>query len=443
MLSLKNLNPIRLLKEAIFRRGIVAFSKEAAQVQADIYPEPSFPDMNKLLLGDPDVATSIEFISGVATGNGFEVTVNPVYQEKAKDQETGVERTAKEVIDQKCKQFGFDELAQEIASDIVGFGNSFIWKGNKEKFEKCVRILPSQITNISTRLDEKKDVKLKSVKLTDGTEISGEEIIWLSYNHIGNDPLGVGVLQALLSSLTLGGQTRPSFASIKAKVQKSMADQIENFSSYNEIWSFKGIPDNQVPIYNSKIQEMKKGKRLTTNVEAQIVQSIPERMKGLDFYVQILWDSFYLALKTPYAKLVLGGQFTEAAANAAISVNERKTAALQRFLKRVSETEFFDKWLEDEGLDPYQAQAKLHWRLLRMPDMSVLMSILTKLAEIGTLKNVEIRKILIDMGLPLDATMPLEPQTKTEAPKTAELPPLPDQPETSALKKHELTPREY
>jgi len=69
----------------------------------------------------------------------------------------------------------------------------------------------------------------------------------------------------------------------------------------------------------------------------------------------------------------------------------------------------------------------------------VLMSILAKLVEIGALKSSEIRRVLIDMGLPLT----MEEVVAQPITKPSKLSPVPEQPQLSAEKKHEVTPREY
>ena len=429
----------RRLYEAVIRRGGVTVGESG--VTSTVYPDVNFQTCIDLLLGDPDVSASIEFIAYVPVGNGFETTMNEDYKEKTKIKDANgheTELSAKEVVDQKCKEFGYDELLQEFAQDIVGVGNSWVWKGNSAKFEKCVRILPYWVQKVDFKDGKISELILQSPQDIP-SKIDGRELVWLSYNHSGKDRLGIGILQGLLTSYTSGGETRPPFATIKAKVQKAMMDQIEQFSSYGEMWIFEGLPKSDLPTVANEVRGLKKPKRITSTYKGNIVRSIPERMRGLDFYVDTLWNSFYLSLKTPYPKLVLGGSFTEASANAAIGVAEMRTAALRRYLKRVSETEFFDKWVEEAGLDPKQAQVRLHWRLLRLPDMSVLMSILAKLNELGTLQNSEIRQILIDMGLPIKkaeiASPPSQAQTSTP------LTPSAQQPQISAEKKHQATPR--
>lgn len=421
----------KALFEAIFKRGKVEFSEQGSS-EVTIYPDVNFQNACELLLGDPDIAAAIDFIVSVAAGRGFETSMNSNYTTKTSD-----DKTAKEVVDLKCKIFNFDSLVQEIAEDIVAYGNSFIWKGNSVKFERCIRILPYWVYRVDFS-----DSKIKTLHLLNPQDvpnkIDGNEVIWLHTSAIGKDRLGIGILQGLLTPYA----GRPPFAHIKAKVQKAMAEQIENFSAYNEVWVFEGLADKDVSTYNARIQQMKKGKRITTNKPAQIIRSIPERMRGLDFYVETLWNSFFLGLKTPYPKLVVGGTFTEAAANSAIRVGDVRINLLRRYLKREIETQFFDVWVAEEGLDPVEAQVRLHWRLMRMPDVNVLLSSLTKLTELGTIKTSEMRKILRDMGLPIeDVEEKVKPQNTIRI--TAEMHPHPEQPEISALKKYEKTPREY
>ena len=82
---------------------------------------------------------------------------------------------------------------QEIAQDIIGFGNSFIWKGNLVKFETCTRILPYYIQKADFK--QGKLSKLLMQSTWGSKEIDGKELVWLSNNHMGEDYLGVGVLQ--------------------------------------------------------------------------------------------------------------------------------------------------------------------------------------------------------------------------------------------------------
>lgn len=358
-----------------------------------VYPDPTFERMMEVHLGDPDVESALEFIGGIAVGNGFETIVNEEYSEA---------ETAKEIIDNNCKEFGLDQLTQEMAVDIIGYGNCWFWKGNPEKIEYLARISPGTIKACEFSDD---GLFLKSVQTT-YYKFPANELIWLKTNRIGKTPLGVGILQKLCTALkTTSGETRAPFAEIKARVQEAMATQIEKFSAPNQMWVLPDCPDDKLVTYHAKIQKFKQGTRLAYNkAGATVIQAIPERMRGLDFYAETLWNSFYLALATPYPKLILGGGpgFTEASAKAAERIGERKIFTLQRYLKRVIETEIFDVWLMQEGLDPKQAQPRLNWRLSDRPKMEVLLPLLHGTWLKKGMTTEEWRKILMNIGVDLE-----------------------------------------
>jgi hypothetical protein len=360
-----------------------------------VYPDPTFQDMNKTLMGDPDIRSAIDFIADVITGNGFQVTMNQEYKTVTQDG-----RTAKEVVDDKCKFFGIDELLQEVSRDLTGYGNSFLWKKNPVKIETLARILPGTIQ--SFEFDEMA-LSLKAVQ-TESASYAADTIIPFCYNRIGRSPIGVGILQALCTAMSVEGGTRPAFAEIKNRIQKAMMEQIEKFSSYNELWVLPGLSDDKLKEYHTKIQTLKNARMAINKPDAKVLSLIPERMRGLDFYAEMIWNSFYLALGTPYPKLILGGgaNFTEAAANAAMMMGERRVVSSQRYLKRMTETWIFDAWVKEEGLDPSKAQVRMNWQLGDKPKSEVLLPILEKTWELKGITTPEWRDILMGMGVNLE-----------------------------------------
>jgi len=367
-----------------------------------VYPEPSFSDMYEVQMGDPDISSSIDFIADVAVGNGFQTTMNKNYTETTKDG-----RTAKEIVDDYCRIFGMDELCQEIACDVIGYGNCFLWVKNKKKIEEIMRILPGTITSFKF---DNTGINLAEIKTSYGT-FSADEVVHFSFKRRGKTALGVGILQALCSGL---GE-RPSFAEIKNRIQKAMMEQIEKFSAYNELWIIPGVSDVKLAEYSAKIKQLKNERLAFNRPDARVIQIVPERMRGLDFYAETLWNSFYLALATPYPKLILGGGagFTEAAANAAVTMGERRISALQRYLKRVAEMQIFDVWVAQEGLDPVQAQVRLNWQIVEKPKMESLLPLLARTWELGGLTLTEWRKILIGIGVNLETAEKPEAQLPT------------------------------
>lgn len=373
-----------------------------------VYPDPTFEKMNDVHIGDSDIGSSIQFISDVAVGNGFEVTMNEDYKQTVISGEYyGL--TAVELIREKCDFFGMDELTQEITKDLVGYGNSILWQKNPVKIETLARILPGTIKEF--KFDDESGLILEYVK-TSKASFPADELIPFMYNRIGKTAIGVGILQALCTALKLKkGGSRPPMAEIKNRIQKSMMEQIEKFSAYNELWILPGVSDKKLSTYHSKIQKLYNARMVFNKPDAKVIQLVPERMRGLDFYAETLWNSFYLALGTAYPKLVLGGAggFTEAAANAAVAMGERRIAALQRFEKRMIETFIFDKWVAEEGLDPIKAQVRLNWQIIDKPKMETLLPMLEKTWELKGITTPEWRDVLIKCGVNLkSAELPAE-----------------------------------
>jgi hypothetical protein len=138
-------------------------------------------------------------------------------------------------------------------------------------------------------------------------------------------------------------------------------------------------------------------------------------MRGLDFYVETLEDEFLLGLETPLAKLVTKTGFTEASADAALEIGERRVLALQRFLKRCVERYLFDPVVAAAGLDSAQAQVRLNWGMPESLDYEKLSQILGQVTELlkvnpAVIGTHEIRKILRDVAkLPLEEENPAVP----------------------------------
>lgn len=350
--------------------------------------------LNTIHLSDPDIRAAIDFITDITVGMGFQTTMNEDYKEKVNG------KTAKEIVDEKCEEYGIDELLQEITRDLVGYGNSFVIK------EGFVRIPPFVISGFTYKIDEKGISTLNSIIILNGKEFSSDQIVWFAYNRIGDTPLGVGILETLARPL----ENREPMYKIKAKIQAAMMAQIENMGAYNELWVIPEVSDDKLKEYHDQIQGLSKseGRRIAINVkDAKVQQLVPERMKGLDFYVETLWNSFYIGLETPLPKLFTSPGFTEASARAALQFGERKIYALQRYLKRMME-KIFAEWVAEAGLDPTQAQVRLNWRLPERPSVEHLLPILMRTWQYKGITTREWRRILINIGVDLEEKMPEE-----------------------------------
>ncbi len=402
------ISAIMRIGEALTHR--TALFLTATEKFMGVSPDVSFKTMIKIYLGDLAARASIDFLADQIAGAGFYTTMNNDYVEKSDG------RTAKELVDEFCGEHGLDEVLQESARYLVGWGNVFWWVGNSKKIE-FVRSVPLEIVKDNgVKFDV--DGRLDRVELDwkrQPSEISGDEVIHLAYNVLTAKPLGIGILQSLCTPLDIGdGETREPFYQIKAKIHSGMADTIYMFGAPNELWSFPGLSKERLQEFFAQIKSIpRRGSRFVFNPpagsEAKVQPVVAERMRGLDFYVETLIDEFVLGLQTPLAKLVTKTGFTEASADAALGIGERRVLALQRFLKRGVERYLFDRVVAQAGLDPRRAQVRLNWGMPESLDYEKLSQLLGHLVTImekvgpGVVAPQELRKILRDVArLPLD-----------------------------------------
>jgi len=378
-----------------------------------ISPTVPFETMTKVYLGDLAARASIDFLADQIAGQGFYTTCNEEYQEKSEG------KTAKEVVDAFCEEVGLDEALQASARYLVGWGNVFWWTGNAKKIEFLKTVPLEIIKDRGVKFTEEGELeRLELEWKREPSEIEGDELIHLAYNVLTAEPLGIGILRTLCTPLDIGnGEQREPFYQVKGKIHSGMADTIYMFGAPNELWSFPGLSREKLTEFFSQIKNIpRRGSRFVFNPpagsEAKVQPIVAERMRGLDFYVETLEDEFVLGLQTPLAKLVTKTGFTEASANAALEIAERRVLALQRFLKRGVERFLFDRVVAAAGLDPAQAQVRLNWGIPESLDYEKLTQMLGQLTELlkvdpTVIGHDELRKILRDVAkLPLEEEEP-------------------------------------
>ncbi len=417
------INLVRRVREALTPQRSALFLTTTEKVMG-VSPEVGFKAMTSVYLGDLAARASIDFLADQIAGVGFYTTMNEEYIEQSDG------KTAKEIVDEFCEQHGLDQILQESARYLVGWGNVFWWVGNPKKIE-FLRLVPPEIIR-DNGIKFNYEGQLEKIELDwkrGPQQIPGDELIHLAYNVLTAKPLGIGILQSLCTPLDIGnGETREPFYQIKAKIQSGMADTIYTFGAPNELWSFPGLSKEKLQEYLAQIKTIpRRGARFVFNPpagsEAKVTAIVAERMRGLDFYVETLEDEFILGLQTPLAKLITKTGFTEASADAALEIAERRVLGLQRFLKRGVERYLFDRVVAATGLDPAQAEVRLNWGLKESLDYEKLTAILSQLVEIlkvspNVVTPPELRKILRDVAkLPLEEAEPKLPSRVLEVEK--------------------------
>jgi len=338
---------------------------------------------------DPTARTAVDYLADQVVGAGFYTT--------ADDEE------AKRVVDDFCERVGLDEMLQVTAREVVATGNSFWLKVTADFLEELKPIPPTNVLRIYRSVDG----RLERYELaSDGgrVKLPAREIVHFRWNPVNNEAFGSGILRTLAEELSIGGgEVRMPLYQMKAVMQQAMITQFRKFSAPNELWIFPNLPASELDVEREgsvawHIKNMPpSGARWVTNqAEADVKLAVAERSRGFDSYVRNLMDEYHLGLQTPVLRLFVERGFTEASARVAAEFAERKVAALQRFIKRVVERQVFRQVVEQVGINPDEANVRLHWGRPVKPRMAV--GDMLKAYELGVITRGELRRMLVKGG---------------------------------------------
>jgi len=169
---------------------------------------------------------------------------------------------------------------------------------------------------------------------------------------------------------------------------------------------FAGASEKQLAEYQKMIKKKPKAgaKFVYNKKDADIKTVAVDPRARYEAYIDHILNQVYLGGQTPIPKLLTTPGFTEASANAAIDVAERHVMSLQRFTKRIVEREVFVPAIQQAGLDPKAADCRLNWGMPEKPDVEALLPVLVQIARDrpDIISSKEFRKILVNMGLPLE-----------------------------------------
>lgn len=339
----------------------------------------SFSDVITAYTRDPSCKAFVDFLADQAVGLGFYTTVNKEYAQAEQ---------AKQIVDEFNEAINIDELLQIGAREIVASGNSF-WLTIEPEHLETLKILPltgfdnpraimrNQYGDVTGYNYSYGDVK---------TSFPPEKIIHFKWNPTNFSAFGTGVLQVLLTELCFNGEKRMSFLEMKARIEKIMPEIFEKYAGPDELWIFVGARF----VYNKPEADIK---TVTTDPRARY-----------EAYIDHILNQIYLGGQTPLPKLFTTPGFTEASANAALNIAERKIMALQRFIKRNIEHQIFNPLIQQAGHDPKKANIRLNWDNEK-PETKL--EDLIRLAELSATSGAsyvrpeEVRKNLIKAGFEL------------------------------------------
>jgi hypothetical protein len=362
-------------------------------------------DVLKLYYRDPTCKSSIDLLAASTVGMGFYTTADKKYDKASQ---------AKEVVDRFCEDVNLDSLLNDMAKPLIGCGNDFWLKLNPDKLTDTLRMPIDAVQRIglSSVPDLKIPYKVTGYQLlsTYGgdtrAELKPEAVIHWRLNGDVPSGFGVGLLQVLLHSLTIDTDKRPSYAWMKAKIEKILPNIFTKYAGPDVVVQLEGQKEDTIKKYETAIKNRpEEGQWLFSGAKSVGVYPVTiDPRARFEYYIDHMVNQFYLGCETPLPRLFSTPGFTEASARAALDLQDMLIKPVQRYIKRQVEKEIFAFIVAQNGLDPTKAKVRLNFGSSETPELVA--AEIIKAAELGLIRAEEFRKNAVKFGWELWDTQP-------------------------------------
>ena len=345
-------------------------------------------DVIKLYDRDPTCKSSVDLLAASA--------VKRFYTTCAPDQQK-----AKQAVDTFCEETNLDGLLHDMAIRLIACGNDFWLRLTPDRLAEFVRMPIDSIEKIKlTSVSGLKiPYKVEGYQLRahyrgnigDGVVLPQAVLHW-NINQNYNSGFGVGLLQVLLHTLSIGDDKRPAFAWMKSKIEKILPKIFVKYAGPDVVVQAEGMKDESFKKYEAAIKNRpEEGQWLFSGAKNVSVNpvSIDPRAR-FEYYIDHIVNQFYLGCETPLPRLFSTPGFTEASARAALDLQDMLIDPVQRMVKRRVEREIFAIVLRQGGFDPIKAQVRLNWGSPETPEVTV--ADLIGAANGGLIRPEEFRK---------------------------------------------------
>ena len=354
-------------------------------------------DVMKLYDRDPTCKSSVDLLAASTVGMGFYTTVDEKYEKSAE---------AKSAVDRFCEDVNLDGLLNDMAKPLIACGNDFWLKLAPDRLADVLRMPIDSVQRIglSSVPTLKIPYKVTGYQLqatysgNAGNELKPEAVIHWRLNGDVPSGFGVGLLQVLLHTLTVDTDKRPSYAWMKAKIEKILPNIFVKYAGPDVVVQLEGQKEDTIKKYESAIKNRpEEGQWLFSGAKSVGVYpvSIDPRAR-FEYYIDHMVNQFYLGCETPLPRLFSTPGFTEASARAALDLQDMLIKPVQRYIKRQVEKEIFAVTVTQAGLDATKAKVRLNFGSPETPELEP--ADLIKAAELGLVRTEEFRKNAVKFG---------------------------------------------
>jgi hypothetical protein len=394
------------IREAVGRLPVSGFASPNPDTVYDV-PVVPLLDCWELYKRDTTCRSAVDELAASLVGMGFYTTC-------ASEADYVDAQKAKNVVDVFCgsapKGINLDRMLFRMAKRLIACGNVFWLKVSETEI---VRLPLDAIEKIGIENLNENDIKIPykvtSFKLRSkygGGLLKPERIIhWKLEEDDESSGFGLGLMQTLLLTLTIqGNEKRPSYASMKAKIETVLPKVFEKWIGPDVLAYIPGASEADIRKWESAVKNRKKegnwlfyGGKLSKDLPQPSLSPVQIDPRGqFGGFIEYMVNQFYLGTETPLPRLFSTPGFTEASANAAKELQDLLIRPVQRDIKRTVESEVFASAVRAAGLDPVLASVRLNWGSPEQPEM--LMSDLIAAAGQGLIRGEEFRKNAVKAG---------------------------------------------
>ncbi len=353
-------------------------------------------DVMRLYDRDPTCKSSVDLLAASTVGMGFYTTADDKYDKASQ---------AKAVVDRFCEDVNLDGLLNDMAKPLIACGNDFWLKLRPEWLIDIVRMPIDSVRRIglSSIADLKIPYKvtgyqLKSTYVDRGSELRPETVIHWRLSGDVPSGFGVGLLQVLLHTLNVDADKRPSYAWMKAKIEKILPNIFIKYAGPDVVVQLEGQKEDTIKKYEAAIRNRPdEGQWLFSGAKSVGVYPVTiDPRARFEYYIDHMVNQFYLGCETPLPRLFSTPGFTEASARAALDLQDMLIKPVQRYVKRQIEKEVFAPIVAQGGFDVARAKVRLNFGSPKTPEL--VPADLIKAAELGLVRAEEFRKNVIRFG---------------------------------------------
>jgi hypothetical protein len=379
----------------------------------------SLVDVWKLYDRDPTCKSSVDLLAASTVGMGFYTTVDETY-EKAKE--------AKAAADKFCEDVNLDSLLNDMARRLIACGNDFWLKLKPDRLADLVRMPVDAVEKVELEYVEGLKVPWKAkgyVLKSDYSESSGdaagrtlkpEVVIHWRLNSVYPSGFGVGLLQVLLHTLTLGTDKRPSYAWMKAKIEKILPNIFVKYAGPDVVVQLEGQKEDTIKKYESAIKNRpEEGQWLFSGAKNVSVNAVTiDPRARFEYYIDHIVNQFYLGCETPLPRLFSTPGFTEASAKSALELQDMLVKPVQRYVKRQVERDIFAPVVAQAGCDFAKAKVRLNWGSPETPEVTLADLIAAATVTPPLIRSEEFRKNAVKFGWELWDEKPQQPGSSSQ-----------------------------